>query len=133
MTPVHGKNKERRNMKKETQNKETQNKEKNLPIFGRPMVNDTRSFNESEDINVPTQDEPVIEKIDLIVGKIVNCLRLNVRETPDVNARILLVLGIEDELNIDIENSTETFYAICTVSGVEGYVRKEYVILSVSQ
>lgn len=62
-------------------------------------------------------------------GVVFNCARLNVRETPEKNGNIITVLKASDELVIDLNKSTEEWYAVCNAVGIEGFCLKKYVDL----
>lgn len=54
------------------------------------------------------------------------CEKLNVRETPDLNAKIVKILGPTDEVVVDPNFKNPTFYKI-TSGNVVGYVVKMYL------
>lgn len=72
--------------------------------------------------------EPVISE-EPTIGVVVNCTKLNVREQPNAGANIVCVLVALDEVQIDEEESTEEFYKICTVSGLEGFCMKKFIVI----
>lgn len=72
-----------------------------------------------------TVEEPVVEKT--IEGNVVKCEKLNVREEPVSDANIICELKKDSIVLIDMDNSTDTFYKVTTVSGIEGYCVKEYI------
>jgi len=71
---------------------------------------------------IPEAEEPVI-------GVVVNCTKLNVRQEPITTATVICTLVALDEVMIDEEASTDEFYKICTVSGIEGYCMKKYIVI----
>lgn len=70
---------------------------------------------------------PVEEKKIVYIGKIRDCDKLNVREKPSVDAKVLCKLDKNSEVLIDKTNSTKEFYNVVTSSGVEGYCMKKYM------
>lgn len=70
---------------------------------------------------------PVEEKVPVYIGKIKDCDKLNVREEPNVDAKILCKLDKLSEVQIDKSKSTKDFYKILTSSGVNGYCMKKYM------
>lgn len=70
-----------------------------------------------ENNNIVTETKGVVE----------GCSKLNVREAANVDSNILCVIDKAAEVVIDLENSTEDFYKVCTSSGVEGYCMKKFI------
>ena len=60
-------------------------------------------------------------------GIVVDCARLNVRKKPNADAEVVCVIGRSTEVMVDEENSTRTFYKVCTEAGVEGYCMKQFI------
>lgn len=67
-----------------------------------------------------------------VIGKIANCdkgvylsCKSNEKYTNNVDASFFIPVG--SEVMVDLENSTNYFYKICVVWGVEGYCLKKYV------
>ena len=68
-----------------------------------------------------------IKQKPVIYGKVVNCVKLNVRQNPSLNADILCCLDVNTEVEVDEDKSTNDFYAICTPSGREGFCLKKFI------
>lgn len=64
-----------------------------------------------------------------IVGVVVNCTRLNVREQPTKDADIVCVIEALDEVMIEEGASTEDFYKVYTTSGLEGFCMKKFIVI----
>ena len=62
-----------------------------------------------------------------LVGVVTDCKKLNVREKAYLGAEVLCVLSEGTEVEIDETKSTDTFYSLCTVEGVEGFAMKQYI------
>lgn len=75
-------------------------------------------------IDVPKVEETKVEEVK---GYITNCLKLNVRAEANKEAAVLCVLEDDAEVIIDLDNSTEEFYKVCTSAGVEGYCMKKFI------
>lgn len=75
---------------------------------------------ESEPIS---ESETVPPKIGIVVG----CPRLNVRMKPNAEATVVCVIDRDSKVMLDEENSTRSFYKICTEVGVEGYCMKQFI------
>ena len=65
-----------------------------------------------------------------IIGIVANCVRLNVRETPIITAKILSEVDVNSKLMIDETESTEEWFKIYTETGIEGFCMKKFVRIS---
>lgn len=78
--------------------------------------------------------EPVVEEvteletINTTVGVVTDCIKLNIRNKPNVNAKVLCTVNVLSELIIDTQKSNDNWLSVCTESGVEGFCMKKYVI-----
>ena len=71
-------------------------------------------------------EETKVEEV-VITGS-VTAEKLNVREEPVVDPNN--ILGTIDkgvEVIIDVEESTDDFYKVCTAKGLEGFCMKQYI------
>ena len=68
--------------------------------------------------------DPVNEEVK---GYVINCNKLNVRENPEADSEVLCVIDKTAEVIVDLDNSTNTFFKVCTSSGVEGYCMKQFI------
>lgn len=73
-----------------------------------------------------TGGKPVEE----IVGVVTDCLKLNIRKEPNKDSEVIVVASCLDELRIDYVTSTDDWYAVCTVSGIEGFCMKKFVAVA---
>jgi hypothetical protein len=60
---------------------------------------------------------------------VVNATRLNIRESPSINAKIVAVVPVFTELLIDSDQADDEWYSVCTASGIEGFCMKEFVVI----
>lgn len=60
---------------------------------------------------------------------IANCLRLHIHSEPNLESEIICKVRYLTELAVELENSTEDFYKVCTATGAEGFCQKEYVTI----
>ena len=74
-----------------------------------------------------TVETPVEEKVTVYIGKIRDCDKLNVREEPAIDTKILCKLDKNSEVQVDKAASTKEFYKIHTVAGISGYCMKKYM------
>lgn len=73
------------------------------------------------------EDIRVEETVKDIIGVVTDCLKLNIRKEPDKDSDVVVVVNCLDELKIDPDNSTDDWYAVCTVTGIEGFCMKKFV------
>ena len=71
-------------------------------------------------------DEPVKETK---TGVVEGCAKLNVRKAPNASADVVCIIAGGAEVVIDEDESSEDFYKICTVSGVEGYCMRKFIAI----
>lgn len=71
-------------------------------------------------------NEPAVSEIK---GVVTDCLKLNVRKNPNSASNVVCAIDCLTEVVIDEIESTEDFYKIYTVSGVEGFCMKKYIAL----
>ena len=62
-----------------------------------------------------------------LVGIVIDCKNLNIREQPDGDADILGTIPADSEVLIDESDSTSEFYKVCAASGLEGFCMKMYI------
>lgn len=61
---------------------------------------------------------------------VANCLRLHIYAEPRTDSEIICKVRYLTELSIDLENSTEDFYKVCTAIGAEGFCEKDLVTVT---
>lgn len=77
----------------------------------------------AEDIRVEENEEAV----ENIIGVVTDCLKLNIRKEPNKDSDVVVVVTCLDELKIDLDASTDDWYAVCTVAGIEGFCMKKFI------
>lgn len=65
---------------------------------------------------------------DDLIGVITNCAKLNIRESPNINANIICTLP--QGSRVMIESVEPDWYFICTEAGIEGYCMRDYVVIT---
>ncbi len=88
---------------------------------------------ENDDILVtPAVVEDVIEPeiSEPIEGFVSGCEKLNVREEPKKDADIVCVIEKDASVIIDVDDSTDSFYKVCTEAGAEGYCMKNFITIT---
>lgn len=78
---------------------------------------------------VEVKQESKIETVKRVTGVVTDCARLNVREFPNSNAKILGIINVSTELTIIDKDSTKEFYKVRTSDYLEGYCMKRYVTI----
>lgn len=67
------------------------------------------------------------EKVVSVLGRVVDCTHLNIREKPSKDAPIAATVPKDTILTIDQDESTSTWYKVYTVAGVNGFCMKDFV------
>ena len=62
-----------------------------------------------------------------VIGVVTDCLKLNIREKPSMDSKVVTVATCLDELEIDMGDSNDDWYAVCTATGIEGFCMKKFV------
>lgn len=86
-----------------------------------PELEETAEL-EAQETETETETES-----DLVIGVVTNCIRLNVREEPNVSAPIITEVDALSELMVDVVKSDEEWYSVCTEAGIEGFCMKKFV------
>lgn len=86
----------------------------------------------------PVVETPVVEAVEVVepgdclllpkAGRVFNCSRLNVRVAPKPGAAVVCEIPCNTKVEINEAESTDDFYKIYTVSGVEGFCMKTYIL-----
>lgn len=84
-------------------------------------------LDDSTEIAEDTRVEETEEAVEDIIGVVTDCLKLNIRKEPDKDSKVVVVVTCLDELKIDPATSTDDWYAVCTVTGIEGFCMKKFV------
>lgn len=74
---------------------------------------------------VETVETVTLPKI--VNGFVANCTKLNVRVQPAADADVVCVLDNGTEIEINVNNSTDEWFGICTAAGIEGYCMRKFV------
>lgn len=62
-----------------------------------------------------------------VSGVVVNCAKLNIREEPNTDAAVVCVVDVMSEIKIDVTNSSNEWFKVCTATGIEGYCMRKFV------
>lgn len=77
---------------------------------------------ETAPIEIPKAKEKV-------VGVVTGCLKLNVRDQPDLESGVVCEIPCLTEVEIDEAKSTHVFHAIRTKTGREGFCMKQFIAI----
>lgn len=78
----------------------------------------------------PVLMEETVDTVTLpktVEGVVVDCAKLNVRAEPSINADIVCVLDVTSEIEINVDQSNDEWFKICTAIGAEGYCMRKFV------
>ena len=64
---------------------------------------------------------------DILLGVVTGCERLNVRKEPSSTAAIVCEIENKTEVMIEESESTEDFYKVFTVSGIDGFCMRKFI------
>lgn len=81
-------------------------------------------------INNDTPDtvtEVVEENSKEVIGYVSGCEKLNLRKEASKDSSVVTILYKYAELQIDESKSTEEFYKVTTLAGIEGYCMKKFI------
>lgn len=114
-----------------TVNEELENTE-NVEEGVDETVNEVEEFNEESNETMDETDKTTNEveeesEEDIKSGIIDGCKKLYVRKEPSKNSEPVSIVEEGSELAIDITHSTDDFYKVITLNGIEGFCVKEYV------
>lgn len=73
--------------------------------------------------------EPVIEepKKEAKTGVVANCVALNVRQKPNLNAKVVCIINKDTVITIDKKASNKEWFKVTLDNGVEGFCMKKFI------
>ena len=83
----------------------------------------------AEPIVIEEDEEVIVEPVmsSTARGIVQNCNMLNIRQKPSTTANVVDIIGEGTEVEVELTESTEDFYKICTAAGSEGYCMANYI------
>lgn len=72
----------------------------------------------------PIEEEP---KCKFVIGTVVGCSRLNVREAPETMAEVICTIPVWSEVQVCLTHEYDMWYHVYTVAGQEGYCMKQFI------
>ena len=65
-----------------------------------------------------------------VIGVVDGCEKLNMRKDFNKESDIVTIIAKGTELTINLSESTDDFYKVCTAAGIEGYCMKKFISIS---
>ena len=95
-----------------------------------------RKHVEPTEVIETVETEEVVETEEIVVepvksakvhGIVRNCGMLNIRQEKSTTANVVDIIGHGTTVEVEMTESTEDWYKICTAAGSEGYVMANYI------
>lgn len=102
-------------------------KKQNAPVQPKAVEEVVEVVEEVVVEEIPFENAVVKEVKAPVVGVVVDCKKLNVREEADVLAGIVCEIAVDTKVEIDEAGSTDEFYKVALATGVEGFCMKKYI------
>lgn len=102
-------------------------KDNNTVINGQISIDESGKLSEEEIANLKDEDVITVNSDGNCIGIVTGCNKLNVRKESKKDSEPLCVINENEEVEVDLSESTVYFYKVKTSSGVEGYCMKEYI------
>lgn len=84
-------------------------------------------LDDSAEIKIDEQNEEIEVSNSEAIGVVTDCLKLNIREEPDKDSKVVTIVNCLDKLNVYLNTSTDDWYAVRTASGIDGFCMKKYI------
>ena len=82
---------------------------------------------ETPEITMVDETVETVTLPETVTGVITGCSKLNVRVAPVAGAEVVCVLDVNTEIEINVANSTDEWFSICTAAGIDGYCMRKFV------
>lgn len=81
-----------------------------------------------------TGEKPEVKKQPKsVIGKVVNCVRLNIREHPSTNAKSICTVTANTELLVNTNQPNGEWTKVRTKTGTEGFCMTQYIKIEHNQ
>lgn len=77
--------------------------------------------------NIIEEPEEIVESIRAKTGVVTDCVRLNLREAPELESKIVCTIECLSEVQISEAESTNDFYKVYLASGINGFCMKKFI------
>jgi SH3-like domain-containing protein len=91
------------------------------------LIDETVEIKMEPEINIVEETVETVTLPESVPGIVVDCAKLNIRVAPQATADIVCVINAASEIEINIAESTDEWFHICTATGVEGYCMRKFV------
>lgn len=81
----------------------------------------------SKNNDVENEENQPTNAFTSVTGEVIRCVKLNIRETPDPNAKIIGTLDAGEKVVINLTANYHNYYEILSKSGKKGYAMKTYL------
>ena len=82
---------------------------------------------ETAEVEMVVETVETVELPAAVTGVVTNCVKLNVRVKPSIDADVACVLDAKATVTIDVDKSNSEWFKVTTDTGVDGYCMKKYV------
>lgn len=93
-------------------------------VEAEPVV---ESIAPEETVTLVEETVETVTMPEIIHGVVSNCTKLNVRVAPIINAEVACMLDAKTEVEINMAESTDEWFKVCTPAGAEGYCMRKFV------
>lgn len=83
-----------------------------------------------QDVTELCTEAEAVNEPHIASGIVTDCICLNVRKQPDINADVAVVIDALTQVCVDLDASTEDFYKVRTSDGIEGFCMRKYIAFS---
>ena len=104
------------------------------PKVEEPVIEVNNEVIVEEVVNEPIVEgvvvsEPVTTEATVteVTGVVVNCNKLNVRKEAKKESEVIVIINKNEQVTVNVTNSTEDFYKVTTATGIEGYCMKQFI------
>ena len=110
-------------------NRKNKNEIKNVIDPFEIEIKPTEIADTVEEVNNETNQNE-IEETKTVVGVVVNCKRLNVRQNPSKDSSVLTELTVNDRVVVNLDLVSDKWYKVrIDKLEVDGYCMKEYIAI----
>ena len=105
--------------------------------YDRGLEKDTNSINETDNYIIPEEldetikcDEEIEKESSNVFGVVTNCIKLNVRNKPEIGSTKICTIWSDTKVMIDLKESTDEWYKVYLSEGINGFCMKKYISIN---
>lgn len=79
---------------------------------------------------IPVEETPEVGEVNMVIGIVSDCTKLNVRSKPSIKGEVVTVLDKGTEVEIAVSGERKDFYEVCALPGADyfhGFCMKKYI------